>query len=35
MGPLGVFISIPVAETAITITGIIIFKKGNWKRIKV
>lgn len=31
MGPLGVFIAIPVAETAITIVSYIMFKKGKWK----
>ncbi|HLA56963.1 MAG TPA: MATE family efflux transporter [Flavobacterium sp.] len=35
MGPTGVFIAIPVAETAITITGFILFKRGKWKTIKV
>ena len=35
MGPNGVFISIPVAETAISIAGYILFKKGNWKKVKV
>ncbi|MES1220892.1 MAG: MATE family efflux transporter [Bacteroidota bacterium] len=35
LGPTGVFIVIPVAETAITITGFILFKKGKWKKIKV
>lgn len=35
MGPDGVFIAIPVAETAITIAGFILFKKGKWKKIKV
>jgi putative MATE family efflux protein len=35
MGPTGVFIAIPVAETAITIASFILFKKGNWKKIKV
>ena len=35
MGPLGVFIAIPVAETAIAIAGYILFKKGKWKRIQV
>ncbi len=35
MGPDGVFISIPVAETAITIAGLVLFKKGDWKKIKV
>ncbi|WP_206609825.1 MATE family efflux transporter [Paracnuella aquatica] len=31
MGPLGVFIAIPVAETAIAITAFVLFKKGKWK----
>lgn len=35
MGPTGVFIAVPVAETAICITGYILFKKGRWKSIKV
>jgi len=35
MGPLGVFIAVPVSETIITITGIILFKRGNWKRVAV
>ena len=35
MGPLGVFIAIPVAETAITIAAYILFKKGKWKFKKV
>ena len=35
MGPEGVFIAIPVAEIAITITGYFLFKKGKWKVIKV
>jgi Na+-driven multidrug efflux pump len=34
-GPLGVFIAIPVAETAITLAGYFYFKKGKWKTIKV
>lgn len=34
-GPTGVFIAIPVAETAITIAAYIIFKKGRWKMVKV
>ena len=34
-GPIGVFIAIPVAETAITITSYILFKKGKWKLQKV
>jgi putative MATE family efflux protein len=32
MGPLGVFIAIPVAETAITTTAYLLFKKGKWKQ---
>ena len=35
MGPDGVFIAIPVAETLITITGFILFRRGRWKRIQV
>ncbi|ASK28853.1 MATE family efflux transporter [Chryseobacterium sp. T16E-39] len=35
MGPTGVFIAIPVAETAIAITTFIFFKRGKWKSIKV
>ncbi|HEX9980680.1 MAG TPA: MATE family efflux transporter [Flavobacterium sp.] len=35
MGPMGVFIAVPVAETAITIAGYILFRKGKWKTIKV
>lgn len=35
MGPKGVFIAIPVAETAITIAAFILFKKGKWKRKEV
>jgi putative MATE family efflux protein len=34
-GPKGVFIAIPVSETAITIAAFILFKKGKWKRKKV
>ncbi|KYH04431.1 MULTISPECIES: MATE family efflux transporter [Chryseobacterium] len=35
LGPKGVFISIPAAETLITIVAFILFKKGKWKTIKV
>lgn len=35
LGPKGVFIAIPVAETAITVAAFILFKKGRWKRTKV
>jgi Na+-driven multidrug efflux pump len=35
MGPLGVFIAIPVAETVITLTAWYMFRKGKWKTIKV
>lgn len=34
-GPTGVFWAIPVAETAMTIATIILFKRGRWKRIQV
>jgi putative MATE family efflux protein len=35
MGPTGVFIAIPIAETAITLAGIVLYKRGKWKRIQV
>ena len=35
LGPMGAFIAIPVAETAIAIAAFIIFKKGKWKEVKV
>lgn len=35
MGPLGAFIAIPVAETAIAIWAFIVFKKGRWKKVVV
>jgi len=35
MGPLGVFIAIPVAETAISIVAYILFRRGKWKQVKV
>jgi putative MATE family efflux protein len=35
MGPTGVFIAIPIAETAITIAAYILFRKGKWKQVKI
>ena len=35
LGPLGVFIAIPVAETVITITAYILFRRGKWKLVKI
>jgi putative MATE family efflux protein len=35
LGPIGVFIAIPVAEIGIAIAGYILFKKGRWKTINV
>jgi Na+-driven multidrug efflux pump len=35
MGPLGVFIAIPVAETLMTVASWILFKRGKWKTVKV
>lgn len=35
LGPLGVFIAIPVSETMITIASFILFKRGKWKQVKV
>jgi putative MATE family efflux protein len=35
LGPSGVFLAISVAESAIAIAAIILFKRGKWKTIKV
>lgn len=35
LGPLGVFIAIPVAETVITVVAIILFRRGKWKLVKI
>ena len=35
LGPTGVFIAIPVSETAITIAAIVLFRRGKWKTMKV
>ena len=34
-GPAGLFSSIVISEVLLTIAGIIIFKKGKWKEIKI
>lgn len=34
-GPTGVFITIPVAESAISVASFILFKQGKWKKVKV
>lgn len=35
MNETGVFIAVPAAETAISIAGIILFRMGRWKKVKV
>lgn len=35
MGPTGVFLAIPVSETAIAIAAFLLFRKGRWKRVKI
>src|SRR5579871_6845621 len=35
VGPKGVFFAIIIAETTVTIVTLIIFRKGNWKKVKV
>jgi putative MATE family efflux protein len=35
LGPKGVFIAIPVSETAITIASFLVFRKGRWKEVQV
>lgn len=35
LGPIGVFIAIPVAQTVVTIASFILFKRGRWKLVRV
>jgi putative MATE family efflux protein len=35
MGPVGIFIAIPVAESLMTLASFILFRKGKWKKVKV
>jgi putative MATE family efflux protein len=35
LGPLGVFLAIAVAESIMAVTGILIFRRGKWKEIKI
>jgi putative MATE family efflux protein len=35
LGPIGVFITIVISETTITLFTYLIFKKGNWKKVKI
>lgn len=35
MGPTGVFIAVVTAETLISITGVLIFRRGKWKQVKI
>ncbi|MEO8517294.1 MAG: MATE family efflux transporter [Flavobacterium sp.] len=35
MGPTGVFMAVPIAETAITLASIVLYKKGKWKSMQV
>jgi putative MATE family efflux protein len=35
LGATGAFISIPVAETAIALAAVVLFRRGRWKRVQV
>jgi putative MATE family efflux protein len=35
MGPQGAFLSIPIAETAITVAAYILFRRGKWKTVAI
>lgn len=35
LGPQGVFLAIPIAETGITLVSIVLFRRGKWKSVKV
>jgi Na+-driven multidrug efflux pump len=35
IGITGIFIAVPIAETAMAIVAFILFKRGKWKTVKV
>jgi putative MATE family efflux protein len=35
LGPTGVFMAIPIAETCMAVASVILFKRGRWKRVVV
>ncbi|MNL62090.1 multidrug efflux protein NorA [compost metagenome] len=35
MGPKGVFIAIAVAESLLATAAILVFRRGNWKTVKI
>jgi Na+-driven multidrug efflux pump len=35
MGPVGIFIAIPVSESLMTVASFILFRNGKWKKVKV
>jgi putative MATE family efflux protein len=35
LGATGAFVAIPVAETAIALTAVVLFRRGHWKRVQV
>jgi putative MATE family efflux protein len=35
LGPTGVFLAILMAETLVTISSYLVFRKGNWKKVKI
>lgn len=35
MGPTGVFLAIPISETALAIAGIMLFRRGKWKKVAI
>jgi MATE family, multidrug efflux pump len=35
LGPTGVFAAIPIAETAIAIVGVTLFRRGHWKKKRI
>lgn len=35
MGPLGLFLAIPITETAVTAASYLLFRRGTWKKVKI
>jgi Na+-driven multidrug efflux pump len=35
MGPKGVFLAIPIAESVFTVVALLLFRRGRWKTKKI
>ena len=35
LGAFGVFLAVPIAESLLTVLGVIVFRRGRWKQRKI